>query len=218
MKEEQSLIRKRLKALRVEQTRAAAADKRGGFTSREADVAVTVYMLSGRADLAGIYLSQCLKAGKTSGANSDDQPQTDLKGLVLTWFLEADLDRLHALQVPENDGARSTHTAASDFLAQHDAVSWVRQANSKGVAPPCSQVAATYLLKKKARNIDNLQETTPRAQRKWVQRFRRRWCLARRLAPAKPALDEGALAGKVRSSSATPIKFIVFWLCFWMTF
>ena len=198
---ERQEIRRRLKILRSAQAKEAAAEARGGFTPHEVDVAMAVYMLSNKVALATMYLQQRSLQRKRQGR--DHAPHTDdvLKDMVLTWYLEADLDRLQRLQEPTDpDGqpAHTAHTAAVSFLSQHDVVAWVREANNKGVAPSVAQVSEMYHLKATRRKLQEKPLTSTRARRLWVQRFRRRWCLARRLAPTKPGLSAAAFASKVR--------------------
>lgn len=189
---ERAEVAKELKRLRSQAAHAQSRDDLCGFTVFQSRVAMAVFLQALDETPALTYLAQ------SSKRSSQPLPsERELADVLFTWVLQEDLSAFLALADSEDSEGTRVWTAARNFMAQWETLSWVRAANAKGVAPSATSLAAAYL----ARSSANAVEATKRSQRRWAQRFRKRWCLARRLPPTKPPLSDEELLAKARSSN-----------------
>lgn len=167
---------------------------RGGFSARTQQVALALYLLRDDAAVAARFLEQQLRS-QDDGAST--LSSTDL---VLTWFLDAEPETLEALADAETPAAKHINDVARTFLAEYDVVGWVRKVNAKGVAPSSAALAGAFEAEAEAKASPRRAGRCARDKRRWTQRFRQRWCLARKAPPTKPPLEGHALEVKARTS------------------
>lgn len=114
----------------------------------------------------------------------------------MSCFLRADLEKLEDLQDPESETATSIRTAAKTFLAQKEVAPWVRETNAKDVSPFVLASCWGQSLEGERLSGQWLGLASASAKPLCAKSHRRRWCLGRHLASAKPALAEDELTSK----------------------
>lgn len=192
---EQADVTIELKRRRSQAAALHLRDKWSGFTPYQAKVSVGIFLELMDEKAAVSYLSRCVRSSRAQAAAEAGTafPESDheLVDLLLTWVLEEDLQELVAGSLESDQD--NIWKAARAFAAEWKTITWVRAANAKGVAPNSSSLAAAHSLQGPGEPV----ERAKRSQKRWAQRFRKRWCLARRLPPTKPPLSTEVLLAKV---------------------
>ena len=186
---------RKLKRLRGQAAYAQQRSCLSGFTPHQSKVAVAIYLEARDEDPAVMYLSKCLRSRQAEANRlSDALTRAEMADLVFTWVLQADSPGV-ASPLDEDDESSVWKTARA-WASEWKTVGWVRAANAKGVAPSSIALAEAFA----AGSLDAAARLTKRSQLRWAQRFRSRWCLARRLPPTKPPLPDDMLQEKVGPS------------------
>ncbi|CAE7913906.1 unnamed protein product, partial [Symbiodinium necroappetens] len=139
-----------------------------------------VYMYSGHcSQVAAEFLRRCF-----AGCQAAAEESMDYEAVVEDLYLAAPLDEIVDLETAPLTCVRTSDAlAAMEFTVQQKLHSWVASLNTeKGVAPSRSMMVAYAMDNIPSAVPDELRaglvqrlNGSPRAQRKWLARFRRQW-------------------------------------------
>lgn len=197
-------MNRQLKALKMKQFREQQTKKRLGFSQRQVLVVVACYMLSEYNIQYTQEVASCMYRS-LKGHRMHPEPEFPIRD----WFLEAPEDLVWG----ENRSKYKENVTleATRLLAEVKSVLWVRDQNfSREVAPSShelinnfskevSLLGQPWMSDAVVASSNQVNHSKQRRARKWVQKFRHKWCVTRGALPCLDAPGKQQLKVKVGS-------------------
>lgn len=197
------LIKNGDRAARRQQRKQQQNIAQWGLTSRMIRVALAVYCLSKYSEECAAEFA--MRARKRQRAEVLDEPATDCP--IRQWFVDADLDEVAAVFMPESRYDHAVRTEAVKFLAEKKTVEWVASQNFRlGQAPSGLSLVSNFSANLRALGVEPPFRVEPsrrgrgptlsRSGRRWCQKLRRRWGLRRRTLGEGPQMTREEVVQK----------------------
>ncbi len=200
---------RRIKVARRAARRQRAREQPTYLTPHEQAVAVAVHVMSGHsASVAADYmrLKRCARRRwPGDGSPGSSRASTEDAAAIEDLYLSAPLDDITAVHFPSTEGQHRVAVKAKAFLAEAQAVTWVREQTCRK-ALPVRPSAVRHMYEASLRQggcPGGSGAASERAGRRWCSRLRTRWGLRRRgLRPDEPAMTMKEMKDKARPPSS----------------
>ena len=189
-------IERRLLQLQREARRQSKDQELCGVTPRSQLVCLAIYILSGFNMAAAEAFIHDARARRKRRL-TEEVLAADIPSMVRQWFRDFPLERLYALQQPDEDSIpdQGVHAEASKYIAKFETAAWVADQNyERGVAPTYDALVFKYNEELQKRDLGHLSErlrwsaeggdgrpgVAGRAARAWCGRFCKQFAFSRR--------------------------------------
>lgn len=180
-------------------------DADGGLGCMGRRVTIAVYVLSG-CD-AGLALKAAMLWSRVKDPGQDGYPT---RSLVEDLFLSASELDFEQIWAPEGTVWARAADHATTFLAEAATYAWVQDCNKAGAAPLSMDVFSFWERNKCGRVVDGI--PARRTVNKFVQRFRAKWNLRRRVLRPEVHRDPSTVQAKARAlKKCGPVFGADFW-------
>lgn len=177
-----------------------------GLTARMIRVALAVYCLSKyRKDCAMEFAMQARKRRRVQMPEDEEERDCPIR----QWFLDANLDDVATVFMPETQYESAIRTEAVKFLAERQTVEWVAAQNFKhGKAPTAISLVSNFSARLRALGVEPPFRLDPpragrgpklgRTARRWCQKMRSKWGLRRRSLAEAEFMTRDEVVSKAR--------------------